>query len=266
MVHHCPWLSQQLLKTQFKHQAEGGCPPFPSHNLSQVHHPRQPLAGTLWTMVQADMQELRRECCLARAMEIQSLELLQQEHQIRGKILKGVFATAYTQNPAGNCSSQCWKPQRASWEEACTKESRDQLTGRPEGHRKGHGMGKEKEACVFNGLEEAGSLSCSQTTRQAAATTRSWTELAREQAPWLQEHNGGEASEGHSRWSVGSTQHQCPESCLCLQPFHIVCSSAPPAHPLWGLSPRVTGPCKSVGTEAAQGNHASPALSIPCLC
>lgn len=75
--------------------------------------------------------------------------------------------------------------------------SRDQLAERPEGQEKGHGKGKEKEASVFHGLEEVGSLSCSQTTRQAAATTRSWTGLAREQAPWLQEQDAGEAPEGH---------------------------------------------------------------------
>lgn len=149
VVHHCPGLSHQLLKTQFKHQEEGGCPPFPSHNLSQSipGSPWQGLYGQ-WSQVQADMQELRRECCLARAMEIQSLELPQQENQSRGKILKGVFATAYTQKPAGNSSSQCWKPQRASWEEACTRESRDQLAGRPGGHRKGHGnRGSTGEPC-----------------------------------------------------------------------------------------------------------------------
>lgn len=54
-----------------------------------------------WSQVQADTQELQREGCLVRTMEIQSHGVCKKDKQI-GRYLKGISATAYTQKPAAN--------------------------------------------------------------------------------------------------------------------------------------------------------------------
>lgn len=244
--------------------------------------PLPPWQGLLgrWSQVQADRQEPQRECRLARTMEIQSLGLLEPEKQIGGEyskeylpqhMLKDLLETPalhagnLTEHPGGRHvpggAGTAW------------------LGGqRDKGRDMGRGKGRESlPASVFCSLEKAGSLSCSQTTRQAAARTRSWTGLAPEQAPWLRAHHAGEAPEVHIPCrSVGSTQHHVlrAASACSLVSNHSVHSSAPHlGHclpflhvPSGGLSPRATAPCKSAGAEVAQGNHASPALSIPCPC
>lgn len=113
-------------------------------------------------------------------MEIQLLGLLEQEKQIERE-----YSEEYLpQHVLKNLLEISWSIQMGS---------RDHLPGKPEGQGKGHSMGKGESlpAFVFCSLDEAGSLSCSQTTSQAAAMTRSWTGLVPEQAPWLQAHHAG---------------------------------------------------------------------------
>lgn len=73
-------------------------------------------------------------------------------------------------------------------------------------------MGRVKGRRAFQHVscspEVAGSLSCSQMTRETAVTTRSWAGLAPEQAPWLQAHQAGEAPEG-------CIPHRCVSNTQC---------------------------------------------------
>lgn len=113
------------------------------------------------------------------------------------------------------CSKTCWKPQRASWKEACPWGNRDCLAERPEqwGWHMRKVKGRRASQHAFHSPEAAGSLRCSQMTRGTAATR---------DLP-LRKLLGYR----HSRQerllrdtSILCKQHSvpCPGSCLCLQP------------------------------------------------
>lgn len=136
-----------------------------------------------WSQVQADTQELlQREGCLVRTMGIQSHGVLKKDKQI-GRYLKGISATAYAQKPAANLTEH---PERRH------------VPGRPEqwGWDMGRVKGRRASQHAFCSPEAVGTLSCSQMTRETAATTRSWAGLSPEQVSWLQAQQAGEAPEG----------------------------------------------------------------------
>lgn len=113
---HSSWL-----KTQFKHQSgrQMSTLPQPQSWLGPAQAPPLPSWQGLYgrrSQVHADTQELQRECRLARAMEIQSLGLLEQEKQIGGgyskeylpqHMLKNLLETSalqagnFTEHPGG---------------------------------------------------------------------------------------------------------------------------------------------------------------------
>nr|XP_013798670.1 PREDICTED: uncharacterized protein LOC106484924 [Apteryx mantelli mantelli] len=137
--------------------------------------------------------------------------------------------------------------------------------------------GASQHLFVLWGLEEAGSLSYAQTTRQGAALTRSWAGLAPKQAPWLwahRVHHTGEAPEGHvppedvastvskprlaSSWSLVS--YHFVRFAPLLHAWFIAC---PILHIPCGVSAQEPRPTASQwGHRRPGGTHVSPVLSI----
>lgn len=202
-----------------------------------------------WSQVQNDTQELQREGCLVRTMEIQSHGVCKKDKQI-GRYLKGISATAYALKPAVNLTEH---PERRH----VPGGTGDCLAGRPEqwGWDMGRVEGRRASQHAFCSPEAAGTLGCSQMPRETAATTRNQAGIAPEQAPWLQAQQAGEAPEGGiPHCSVSSTQCRVlgAASACSLVSNHPVLfaglpytwlTACPSCTPPWGSQVQCHNPC-----------------------
>lgn len=222
-----------------------------------------------WSQVQADTQELQMECCLMRAMEIQSHGLLKKENQTV-RYFKGVSATAYAQKPAGNLTEH---PERRH---VPREQGLPGWEARAVGIAHGEGKGKENlPAClsqprrsrIFELLPDDKGNS-------------SHIKMLHRTCPIASSLATGTAGRRGTHPTPVCKQHSgpCPGSCLCLQPglkpfCTMVCLSAPcPGHCLpllytpWRVSGSKSQSLQVSGCRAGLWSHMSPALTIPCPC